>query len=131
LLASFLVALVALVAVSAQAQKPAEKMSKKEQALRAEAKVSEDAARATALATVPHSTVKESELEKENGKLIWSFDLKVKDQKGIEEVHVDAMTGKVVGREHETKKQMKKEKKADKKEHKKELKADSIAAKKP
>jgi len=85
------------------------KLSRQEAALRAEAKISEDAARATALAAVPGSSVKSSELEKEDGKLIWTFDLKVAKQKGIEEVHVDAITGKVAGREHESKKEFKKE----------------------
>lgn len=82
--------------------------------LLAEAKVTEAAARATALAAVPGAEVKEMEFEKENGNLIYSYDLKVKGTNGIEEVHVDAITGKVIGREHESKKEMKKELKAEK-----------------
>jgi hypothetical protein len=35
-------------------------------------------------------------------KVIWSFELTVAGTKGIEEVNVDAMTGKVVGKEHES-----------------------------
>ncbi|MHB0948054.1 MAG: PepSY domain-containing protein [Gemmatimonadaceae bacterium] len=70
--------------------------------LRAAAKVSEAAARATALAAVPGSTVESSELEREKGALIWSFDLKRAGKPGIEEVAVDAVTGAIVAREHES-----------------------------
>jgi len=101
MLAAF--AFVALASVPAAAQKaPVKKMSKAEMALHAAAKVSEDSARAIALRAVPGATVKEGELEKEKGKLIWSFDLKVAGKKGIEEVQVDAITGKVLSHEHES-----------------------------
>jgi len=33
--------------------------------------------------------------------LIWSFDLTVAGKPGVEEVEVDALTGKIVGVEHE------------------------------
>lgn len=99
-------ALVTLAAVSAGAQKASadqEKNAKKEEAaLRATAKVSEDSARAIALKVVPGATVQAAEIEKEKGKVIWSFDLKVAGKKGIEEVNVNAMTGKVVGHAHES-----------------------------
>lgn len=99
-------ALVTLAAVSAGAQKAnadQEKNAKKEEAaLRATAKVSEDSARAIALKVVPGATVQAAEIEKEKGKVIWSFDLKVAGKKGIEEVNVNAMTGKVVGHAHES-----------------------------
>lgn len=95
--------LVALAAVSAGAQQaPPAKISKEEAALRATAKVSEDSARAIALKVVPGARVQAAEIEKEKGKLIWSLDLKVTGKKGIEEVNVDAMTGKVVAHEHES-----------------------------
>ena len=42
------------------------------------------------------------ELEDENGKLIYSYELKVPGRSGIEEVNVDAKTGAVVNTEHET-----------------------------
>ena len=51
---------------------------------------------------MPGATVQGGEIEKEKGKLIWSFDLKVAGKKGIEEVNVDAMTGKVIAHEHES-----------------------------
>ena len=44
----------------------------------------------------PNGTIKESELEKEHGKLIWSFDIATPGTTDITEVNVDAITGKVV-----------------------------------
>jgi uncharacterized membrane protein YkoI len=95
--------LVSFVAVSAGAQPSKSDKAAKEQAtLKATAKISEDSARVIALKAVPGSTVKAAEIEKEKGKLIWSFDLTIKGKKGVEEVQVDAMTGKMLGREHES-----------------------------
>jgi uncharacterized membrane protein YkoI len=65
-------------------------------------KVSKAAARKTALAAVPGGKVKAAELEKENGRLIYSFDITVPGKSGIEEVQVDAHTGKVVSQTHES-----------------------------
>jgi uncharacterized membrane protein YkoI len=62
----------------------------------AEAKVSQSDAQATAMAQAPNGIIKESELEKEHGNLIWSFDISTPDSTDITEVNVDAMTGKVV-----------------------------------
>ena len=70
--------------------------------LKAEAKVGEADARATALKLVPSGRIRAGELERENGKLIYSFELKVPGKSGIEEVNVDAMTGAVVAHEHES-----------------------------
>jgi DNA-binding beta-propeller fold protein YncE len=67
-----------------------------------EAKITLEAARATALAKVPHGELRSEELERENGKLIYSFDLQVPGKSGTEEVNVNAIDGKVVGVEHET-----------------------------
>jgi len=67
----------------------------------AEAKVSQADAQATALAQVPNGTVKESELEKEHGKLIWSFDIATPSTTDITEINVDAITGQVVSKENE------------------------------
>jgi uncharacterized membrane protein YkoI len=66
-----------------------------------EARITLRAARATALAQVPRGRVKSEELEREHGRLIYSFDIAVPGRSGIEEVNVDAMTGGVVGRQHE------------------------------
>jgi hypothetical protein len=70
-------------------------------AMKPHPKVKETAARATALARVPHSTVRSEELEHEGGRWIYSYDLAVAKQPGIEEVNVDANTGKVVALHHE------------------------------
>ena len=67
-----------------------------------EAKISKEVAQAAALAKVPNGTVKEGELEKEKGKLIWSFDITTPDSKDITEVAVDAVTGAVIAVEKET-----------------------------
>lgn len=69
--------------------------------LAAQAKVGEDSARAVALRRVPGGTIQELELEREDGKLVYSFDIKVAGKAGITEVLVDALTGKVVSVEHE------------------------------
>lgn len=74
----------------------------KQAKLMAQAKVSKETAQQTALAKVANGTVKEAELEKEHGKLIWSFDITTPDTKDITEVNVDAMTGDVVGVEKES-----------------------------
>jgi len=54
--------------------------------LASEAKVSESSARETALARVPNGTVQSSELERENGLLIWSFDIAKPRTRNIAEV---------------------------------------------
>ena len=69
--------------------------------LLARTKVSEDSARAIALARVPGAVVRALELENERGHLIWSWELKLPGKAGIEEVNVDAVDGHVVGVEHE------------------------------
>ncbi|MFC5549111.1 PepSY domain-containing protein [Massilia aerilata] len=70
-------------------------------ALQAQAKISQAQAQATALAKVPHGEVKSSELEKEHGRLIWSFDIAQPTVKGVTEIQVDARTGKIVAMEKE------------------------------
>ncbi|MDP9120975.1 MAG: PepSY domain-containing protein [Acidobacteriota bacterium] len=82
-------------------------------ALAKHATVTLDAARATALAQVPGATVKSEELEREHGKLIYSFDLQVPGKSGVEEVNVSATDGKVVARKHETAKAESREKRKD------------------
>ena len=74
----------------------------KQAKLMAEAKVARADAEKIALGKVPNGTVKEAELEKEHGKLIWSFDLTTPDTKDITEVAVDAITGDVVSVEKES-----------------------------
>lgn len=69
--------------------------------LLARAQVTVEAARAAALARVPGGEVAAGELEEEDGKLIFSFDIRVGGREGIEEVHVDALTGEIIAQEHE------------------------------
>ena len=59
------------------------------------AKVAPAAAQAAAQAKVPGGTIKSAEIEEENGKLIYSFDIVTKGKSGVDEVNVDAMTGTV------------------------------------
>jgi uncharacterized membrane protein YkoI len=70
--------------------------------LAAEAKITRSEAEQTALKKAPNGTVKEGELEKEGGRLIWSFDIATSGTKDITEVQVDAKTGKVVSTTTET-----------------------------
>jgi uncharacterized membrane protein YkoI len=72
-----------------------------ESQLEAKAKISKADAQATALTKVPNGTVKDCELEREHGKLIWSFCFTTPDSRDITEVNVDAITGAVVNVEHE------------------------------
>src|SRR2546430_1854945 len=78
--------------------------------LQAEARVSRAEAEKIALSQAPNGTIKEAELEKEKGKLIWSFDIATPGAKDITEVGVDAITGKVVSVEKETPEKEAKEK---------------------
>lgn len=90
----------------------------KQAKLTAEAKVSRADAEKIALAKVPNGTIKEGEIEKEHGKLIWSFDLTTPETADLTEVNVDAMTGEVMAIEKESaqseSKQSAKEKARDK-----------------
>jgi len=67
-----------------------------------EARISLETARAAALAKVPRGVVRSEELEREHGKLIYSFDIAVPGKPGIQEVNVNAIDGKVLGVHHET-----------------------------
>ncbi len=86
--------------------------------LQKEAKISEAAARATAMKEVPNGVIKSAELEREHGKLIYSFDITVAGKSGIDEVNVNAMDGSVVARQHEGPKAEKKEARQEAKEAK-------------
>ncbi len=88
--------------------------------LKAEAKITEAEARATALTKVPDGTIKEGELEREKGKLIWSFNIVQPNAEGIDEVNVDAITGQIVAVEKATPKNQAKEKDEDEKKEKKD-----------
>ena len=86
--------------------------------LKSEAKVSEADAIATAQKEVPDGKIQSAEIEREGGKLIYSFDIKVPKKSGVEEVNVDAVSGTVVKKEHESAKAEKAEMKKEAKEAK-------------
>ena len=120
----------ALVSTSALAQgtkapvakpKPATASYKKDvpDSLARHAKIAEATAAATALAKVPNGRIESVELEREAGKLLYSYDIKVPGKAGIEEVRIDAVTGTLVGKvEHESPAAEKKEAAAEAREKK-------------
>ncbi|CAN5455509.1 hypothetical protein BH10ACI1_BH10ACI1_33580 [soil metagenome] len=95
IIAAFLVGFFAIASVSAQT------------------KIGMKRAKQIALARV-QGKIKSSELERENGKLIYSFDIR-NTKGGITEVNIDAYTGKVIEVKNETKADEEREKKEDKK----------------
>ncbi len=70
--------------------------------LAAQARVTRAQAEQTALAQVPAGKITEGELEKEHGKLIWSFDIATPGTKDITEIQVDAINGQILSREMES-----------------------------
>ena len=73
----------------------------KQAKLRSEAKLSQADAEKIALGKVPNGTIKEAELEKENGVLLWSFDITTPNSKELTEVEVNAITGEIVASDSE------------------------------
>ncbi|MBV9462872.1 MAG: PepSY domain-containing protein [Verrucomicrobiae bacterium] len=106
--ASLLMAAVPI--VSASEETPAE--------LKAQAKIPQARAEKAALRLVPDGKIKSAELEKEHGKLVWSFDISERDSRNVTEVQVDARTGKIVSKKIETPKAEAKEAAAEQKEGK-------------
>jgi uncharacterized membrane protein YkoI len=90
-----------------------------------QAKIAEGAAAATAQARFPKAKIEGVELERENGKLMYSYDMKTEGKSGIDEVNVNAITGKIIAVSHESPATEKKEAAAEAKEAKK------VAPKKP
>lgn len=72
------------------------------------AKISKRVAEETALAKVKMSRkeIARSELEIEQGCLVYSFDVRVPSKPGIEKITVDAGTGKILSHKHESRKQV-------------------------
>jgi hypothetical protein len=91
-------------------------------ALRKEARISETQAQEFALKKAP-GTVKSSELEKEKGTLVWSFDIANAKGGGITEVLVSAIDGHVVEAKAETAQQEAAEKAQEAKEKKAKAKS--------
>jgi len=95
--------------------------------LAAKAKVTEAAAAATAQKRFPKGAIQSVELEREDGHLKYSYDIATPGKSGIDEVDVDALSGKIIAVAHETPEQMKKEAA----EEANEAKAKAAAAPKP
>ncbi len=81
--------------------------------LSTEAKIDRAAAEKTALTRVPNGHIREGELEREHGRLVWSFDIAPPSSADIIEVQVDALTGRIVSVATETPADQAKEAAAD------------------
>lgn len=92
--------------LSAQVSPMGKPMHEEKPGLLAKATITPDAARKLAMGRVPNSQISKEELEMEGGKLVYSFDLMVTGKSGIEEVLIDAKSGKVISQEHESAKQV-------------------------
>lgn len=75
----------------------------------AKTKIPESAAAATAAKRFPKGVIQSVEPEREDGHLKYSYDIATTGKPGIDEVDVDALTGKIIAVAHETPAQMKKE----------------------
>ena len=101
-------------ASSAFATQQENKESQEQARLQREAKITKEQAQETALKRAP-GNVESSELEREHGKLVYSFDIR-NAQGTITEVQVSAITGKIVRVEHENKRQEAAEKRKERRE---------------
>ena len=84
--------------------------------LQKEAKISMEQAKEIALKHVKNGKIESSELEREHGKLIYSFDIREAARKDVTEVNVNAMNGKIVAIDHENPKKEAAEKKQEARE---------------
>jgi hypothetical protein len=82
--------------------------SPEDSALPGLAKISKPEAEKTALAKIKMSRkeIARSELEIEQGCLVYSFDVRVASKPDIEKIVVDAGTGKILSHKHESRKQV-------------------------
>jgi uncharacterized membrane protein YkoI len=71
-------------------------IEEEQKGLLAQAAVPAESAERIVLAAFPGATILESEIEEENGRLIYSFELEVAGQRGEVDVEVDAMTGELL-----------------------------------
>jgi Peptidase propeptide and YPEB domain len=85
----------------AQASRPPSPMKEDAPGLLAKAHVTPDSARALARARVPAAEIAEEGIEMEHGKLVYSFDMKTRGRRGIDEVVIDAVSGAIISVEHE------------------------------
>lgn len=109
-----------MVATAATTRSHARPNQAKRENLEAEAKISRDSARAIALGKVPAgSRIRSTELEREKGTIVYSFDIKVPKRAGVEEVLVSALDGSVVAQSHESPKAERAEARKEKAESRK------------
>ena len=102
--------------IDAQTTTAARPMKEEKPGLLARARVTPDSARRLAVAQVANGVIDEEEIEEEHGKLVYSFDIKVRGRRGVEEVQIDALSGAMVSHEHETPRQAARERAADARE---------------
>ncbi len=70
--------------------------------LESQAKITKPQATRTALSEVKGGKVQGAELEREHGRLIWSFDIAREGAGGVTEVNVDAISGRIVSKKKES-----------------------------
>jgi lipopolysaccharide export LptBFGC system permease protein LptF len=70
--------------------------------VKVKAKITKQQAEAIVLSRVRNGVVKSAELEREHGRLVWSFDVAQQTHAGVTEIQVDARNGKIVSTKHET-----------------------------
>jgi uncharacterized membrane protein YkoI len=112
----FLPAVIALSMASTAAlaaQQPVPSLKEDKPGLAAQATITPDSATHLARLRVPRGSVVAREIEEEDGRLIYSFDMKVPGKSGIDEVNVDAKTAAIVGVEHEFPRAEARERKSD------------------
>jgi uncharacterized membrane protein YkoI len=102
----------------ATSQSPEKKVSAEQAKLQSQAKITMDQAREIALKKAP-GEVRSSELEKEHGKIVYSFDIQQANEKKITEVQVSAIDGSIVSIKKESAANEAKETKQEEAEKKK------------
>lgn len=85
--------------LSAQVRIP--RLKEEHPGLAVQATISADSAWRVARAAVPNGLVAAREVEVEDGRLRYSFDMRIPGKPGIEEVGVDVRTGALIAVEHE------------------------------
>lgn len=68
---------------------------------KADPAITMEAARKVALARVPGGSIQDEELERENGRLVYSFEVSTRGKEGGQEVLVDADDGRVLSVQQE------------------------------
>ena len=120
--ASLAVAIAALLFSAGSLAAQEVKLKEEKPGLLKKAKVTFEQAKATAQAKVPKGKLDTAELEEEDGKLIYTMGFKTAGKSGVDEVNVDAVTGKMVKMEHESPAAEAKEAKGEKGEKAKDAK---------